>query len=189
MRIFGTTEAQHFVSAFGWSTGPSEGDINDFRANGIGARTRRIREGTPLFQEYRDCSLRNVERYLFLAASHYRRALDLMVVSSSPWAHVTLYYGHWNAAHALLGMFGCTVFKRKWVMDVHRGTPGQQVLRYRQIGTGAGQQSTRGSGSHEIFWDLFYRAVQVNLILLRKDTFLKDKIPGLRVSACQLAIS
>lgn len=85
-----------------------------------------------------------------------------MIPSSSAWAHVTLYYGSWYASRALLGMFGCTVFSRV-VVDVKKGSPGQQKLRLRVIGNEAGQQPTTFRGSHRIFWDIFYTAVQ-NLI-------------------------
>ena len=118
---------------------------------------RTIREGTPLFQEFQDCSLRDVERSLFLAASHYRRALDLMIRSSSPWAHVTLYYGSWHTARALLGMFGCAVFGNS-VIDVDRGSPGRQELHIWKIG--AGQGRTTYNSSHQRFWDFFYSAVR-----------------------------
>ena len=124
MRIFGPSEAKHYCSSFGQSPGDAEKSLTDFRKNHLGAQRRSIREGTSLFEQYRDCSLRDVERSLFFAASHYRRSLDLMIRSCSPWAHVTLYYGTWYASQALLGMFGCVVFNR-YVIDVDRGSPGQ----------------------------------------------------------------
>ena len=83
-----------------------------------------------------------------------------MIPSSSPWAHVTLYYGSWYASRALLGMFGCTVFSSPNVVDVSKGSPGQQELRLRKIGKKPGQQYTTFTGSHRIFWDIFYIAAQ-----------------------------
>jgi hypothetical protein len=159
MRIFGISEANYYCSSFGGSAGDAEESIDEFRRNHLGTRSHTIKEGTALFQEYRDCSLRDVERSLFFAASHYRRSLDLMIPSSSPWAHVTLYYGSWYASRGLLGMFGCTVFSQV-VVDVGKGSPGQQELRLRRIGARQGQQPTTYAGSHRIFWDLFYTAVQ-----------------------------
>ncbi|MFC1914881.1 hypothetical protein ACFLWK_01345 [Chloroflexota bacterium] len=94
---------------------------------------------------------------MFFSASHYRRALDLMISSASPWAHVTLYYGSWHVAHALLGLFGCTILN-KYVIDVERGLPGGQILRIRRIGGSPSQVNTTYSGSHQKFWDLFYQA-------------------------------
>ena len=82
-----------------------------------------------------------------------------MIGSASPWAHVTLYYGSFFAARALLGMFGAVIFKGKVVVDVVRGTPGHQELRVRRIGNSPGQENSTYAGSHERFWDLFYNAV------------------------------
>lgn len=160
MKIFGISEAGYFCSLFSRSIGDAERSIDDFRKNQLGSGGCMIAEGTPLFQQYRDCSLREVERSLFFAASHYRRSLDLMISSSSPWAHVTLYYGSWYASRALLGMFGCTIFSPKFVVDVNKGSLGQQELHLRRIGTRIGQEYTTYSGSHQVFWDLFYTTVQ-----------------------------
>ena len=143
----------------------------DFRRNHLSVG-HNIVEGTSLFQEYKDCSLREIERSLFFAASHYRRSLDLMISSSSPWAHTTLYYGSWYASHALLGMFGCTVFDGKFIIDVNRSLPGRQELQLRRVGNGSrvGQEITTYSGSHRVFWDLYYNSVQ-NLIPVVDTTF------------------
>jgi len=165
MRIFGLSEANYYCSSFSRSTGDAKGSIDDFQKNHLGTHSRTIAEGTPLFHQYRDCSLRDVERSLFFAASHYRRSLDLMIPSSSPWAHVTLYYGSWYASRALLGMFGCTIFSPHFVVDVGKGSPGRQELRLRRIGNKPGQQYTTFSGTHRVFWDIFYIAVQ-SLILM-----------------------
>lgn len=158
MRIFGINEAMHFCSSFAGSLGDAKGSIVEFQKRHLGQQGRMIREGTSLFQEYVDCSLRDVERSLFLAASQYRRSLDLMIPSSSPWAHVTLYYGSWFASRALLGMFGCTVF-RSVVIDVASSSPGRQALQLHGIGKRQGQMTTTYNGSHRQFWDFFYRAV------------------------------
>ena len=91
MRLFGMLEANYYVSSFNSLTGNAEKSINDFQKNDLGARNLIIKECTPTFQQYRDCSLRDVERSLFFAVSHYRRSLDLMIPSSSPWLYVTLY--------------------------------------------------------------------------------------------------
>jgi hypothetical protein len=56
-------------------------------------------------------------------------------------------------------MFGCTVFHR-WVVDVKRDSPGQQELRLRGIGNRRGQIPSAGRGSHQKFWDLYYKAVK-----------------------------
>jgi hypothetical protein len=69
-----------------------------------------------------------------------------------------MYYGCWYAARAILGMFGCSIFD-KIIIDVKRSHPTQQELSFRRIGRGIGEVSTTYSGSHQRFWDLFYRAV------------------------------
>ena len=158
MRLFGITEARHYCSSFTGTPGYAGKSIESFQQHRLGKQSRIIREGTQLFSEYRDCSLRDVERCLLFAASHYRRCLDLMIPSASPWALVTVYYGIWYASRALLGMFGCTIV-RNLVIDVQKSSPGQQELRLRRIGNYQGQQQTTYKGSHRIFWDLFYTAV------------------------------
>ncbi len=162
MRIFGEREARYYCSHFSCAVGDSQNSFNDFRRNNLRYGLK-IKEGMTLFQQYRDCSLRDVERSLFFAASNYRRALDLMITSSAPWAHVTLYYASWYASHALLAMFGCTIYvdyKNKYLVDVDAGSPGQQELRIRRIGGQGAPVSTTYKGGHRIFWDLFYKAVR-----------------------------
>ena len=124
--------------------------FNELQRNSL-SKIRWIKEGETLFNEYRASALRDVERSVFLAASHYRRALDLMIPSSGHWAHVTLYYGAWYAARSLLGMFGCAVADRK-VIDVDNSDPGTQRLKVQTIG--------RQQSSHKQFWDFFYQTVR-----------------------------
>lgn len=158
MILFGINEAQYYCSTFSGSLGDSEKSLDEFLQKHL-AGLRTFSEGQPIFNEYRDCVLRNVERTLFFSASHYRRSLDLMMSSSSPWAHVTLYYGSWQAAHALLALFGGSIINNN-VIDVGRGQPGNQILRVRLIGKNPWQENTTYRGSHQIFWDLFYGAFQ-----------------------------
>ena len=81
MRLFGIAEAHHYCSNFNRSSGDAEKSIEDYRKNCLGTRKRTLVEGTPLFNQYRDCSLREVERSLFFAASNYRRSLEQMISS------------------------------------------------------------------------------------------------------------
>lgn len=156
--LFGILEARHFCSSYAGAAGTSQKSLEDFQKTALGTSRNSIPERSVVFQEYRDCSLREVERCMFLSASHYRRVLDLMVPSASHWAYVTLYYGSWYAAHAILAMFGCAKFKNV-VVDVEVGTPEQQRLRQRRFGNKAGQYKLAGNGSHQTFWHLFYDAV------------------------------
>lgn len=168
MILFNIAEAKYYSSRFGSSVGDSERSLAEFHTKHILNKLRAFSEGSPIFDEYRDCLLRNVERSLFFSASHYRRALDLMIASASPWAQVTLYYGSWHVAHALLGLFGCTIINN-YVIDVERGLPGSQTLRIRKIGAKLGQANTTHSGSHQKFWDLFYQAFQTTKAVFPSD--------------------
>lgn len=159
MRLFSTSGAQHYCSNYSSITGLAEGSIDAFYLNhfesirrGIG---RTLNEGTPIFDEYRACSLRDVERNLFLAASQYRRFLDLLLASSSNWSFVTIYYGNWYAANALLGLFGFRVFKKHFC-EVRASNPGSQQLSITRIER---PTHTAFTGPHQTFWDFFYKAV------------------------------
>ena len=157
MRLFGITEAYHYCHSFIAVPGDAENSLDVFRSKYL-KTPRTLTEGTPLFDQYRACSLREVERHLFFALSHYQRCLDLMISSASPWAHVTIYYGSWFVSRALLGMFGCAIFRNS-VVDVNRNSPGSQELRLRNIGNKSGQQHSTYTGGHQRYWDLFYKAV------------------------------
>ena len=157
MRTFSIRGANHYCGSFQAKLGSAQQSPEEFRETRLHG-SRLIREGTDLFDEYRTCALRDVERSLFLAASHYRRALDLMIPSSSHWAQVTLYYGAFFAARALLGMFGCGVL-HNYVIHVSRSRPGDQELTIERIGSGQGRYYVTANGSHKQFWEIFYRTV------------------------------
>ena len=158
MNPFTVNGARHYCGSFQPIAGAAAQSFPEFHRKFL-ARPQRITEGQPLFDDYRSSALRDVERSVFLSASHYRRALDLMIPSSSHWAHVTLYYGAWYAARALLGMFGCVVTERN-VVHVERSMPGNQQLRVQKIGKGQGQHPVSLTGSHRQFWELFYQAAR-----------------------------
>ena len=158
MRTFSLRGASHYCGSFQPKSGIAEQSPDEFSQAHLG-RSMSITEGTSLFDEYRACALRDTERSLFLAASHYRRALDLMIPSSSHWAQVTLYYGAFFAARALLGMFGCAVL-HKYVIHVSSSSPGTQELAVQRIGSGQGRYFVTQRGSHRQFWEIFYRTVR-----------------------------
>src|SRR3990167_6936465 len=110
MALFGVDEARHYCGTFNGSGGTASGSLEIYVKSAL-TQIRSLREGTPEFDRYRDCSLRDVERRIFISVSHYRRSLDLMTPGAVWWAHVTLYYGSFFAAGALLGMFGARVLK------------------------------------------------------------------------------
>lgn len=156
--IFQENEAKYFCSGFSSSSPNPQLSISEFQTQQIGLNRILITEGTALFDQLRSCLLREAERCLFLGASIYRRSLDLMVSSSSFWLYVTLYYGTWYCANALLAMFGCSILY-KHVIDVNKGNTGNQQLLMRQIGGGTGKIQSQGTGSHQQFWSFFYSAV------------------------------
>lgn len=158
MQAFSFPGAVHFCNGFQGLPQVSHQSISDFNLSHLQG-IRQINEGTPLYSEYRDCALRDAERSLYMAVSQYRRALDLMIPSSSHWAHVTLYYGSLFAAQAILGMFGCQLFS-KHVVEVNQSTPGQQSLRRMRIGNGQNQHSLSRNGSHQRFWEAFYSTMR-----------------------------
>jgi hypothetical protein len=154
MRIFGINEARYYCSSFSPYRGLSERRPWEFFKNQLGGTNQILREGSPSFSEWKSCSLRDVERCLFLAASHNRRFLDLLVASAAPWAHVTSYYGSFYSAQAILGLFGVTIFNKK-VVDVRRSSLGQQELRVRTIGSGPGMQYSQYQ-ARIVYYGIFF---------------------------------
>lgn len=151
MNLFGIPEAQYYCAAFASAPGPAAGSLRDYVATQLRG-VNSLAEGSPGFNAYRDCALRDAERSLFLAVSHYRRSTDLMLASASPWAHVTLYYCSYFAANSLLGLFGGWINNRT-VIDVATNARGNQQLRITR------SVKTVNNGPHRIFWELFYNAV------------------------------
>lgn len=151
MNIFGVPQARYFCNNFQRTAGDPTGSLSDFVSVNLKGVVS-LKEGTQEFNGYRDCALREAERCLFFAISNYRRALDLMMPGASSWAHVTLYYGSYFAARALVGIFGGWI-GNKMVVEVAASQPGSQQLIINRK-----PQTTYG-GSHERFWDLFYGAI------------------------------
>lgn len=160
MNIFGIIEAEHFCKSYSNRVGDSSGSLSKFFDNNI-RNFKTIKENSKPFEDYRSCLLRDVERNLFLSISNYRRNLDLMLPSASAWSYTTIYYGTWFAAHSLLGMFGCAIFK-DYVIDVKKMSPGKQELQIKRIGTRTGEEHTtfQSQSTHRIFWDLFYNSIK-----------------------------
>ncbi len=154
MMPFSLIGAEHYCRSFVAKPGHAEKSIEEFRQQQLSPPSP-IDEGTSLYEDYRACALRDAERSLFLAASHYRRCLDLMLESSCAWAQVTLYYGAWFAAQAILKMFGCAVL-RNHVIHVSRSMPGSQQLRVQRAGAGPNHYHFSLTTSHARFWEAFY---------------------------------
>src|SRR5262245_45618055 len=58
-------------------------------------------EGTTRFQVHQVNVLNSVVRWLLYSLGHYRRAMDMLVPVSAPWAQVTIYYASFFAANAI----------------------------------------------------------------------------------------
>lgn len=157
MRLLDLQQAQHFcrpapavVAAVGaQSLGSFHGSLS--------SHVTTLSEGQINFQVHQINLLRSVDQWLLFATAHYRRAVDMLVPASAPWAQVTLYYASFFAANAILGMFGGWIgYSQKGarVVEVAQGTPGAQTLRiHRKL------KSPNGvNGSHRYFWDFFYDA-------------------------------
>jgi hypothetical protein len=147
-RLFDISEAPHFCAPLAVhvpGVGQSLVSLHD------SLRAQRLTEGSPQYDAHRVSALNSVERWLLFGVAYYRRALEMLIPSAAPWAHVTLYYSGFYAANAILGMFGVWVGQR-WFVDVEMGTPGKQTVRlHKKIPSPSGYR-----GSHEIFWDIFY---------------------------------
>ncbi|MBZ5608528.1 MAG: hypothetical protein LAP38_09735 [Acidobacteriia bacterium] len=151
MRIFDTSQAQHFCKDYGGSSGIV--CFQDFFRTMLAPHAR-IKEGDRIFNEYRDCLLREAERNLFLSASLHRRGLDLVSVASANWLHVTYYYSSFFSARCILGVCGTWVDSRSRT-EVVGGNPGTQEIEVvRDF-----RKRTTYRGTHERFWDSFYTAV------------------------------
>lgn len=150
MNIFGVPEAKHYCSKFGGATGPAAGSTFNYLSTQLNGVTT-LKEGTKSFDDYRDCSLREAERCLFLAISLYRRSFDHMISSAASWAHVTVYYGSFYSASALLRMFGGLV-RNRTIIDVSASSPGNQELVIKR------RVPSTYTGPHQRFWDSFYSA-------------------------------
>lgn len=148
MRALSQTGAHYFCTAFSAAAVSSARDMDELLANALKGK-KNVTENTPLYPIYRDTLLREAERAFFLGVACFRRAHDILLASSSFWAHVTLYYTSWFAAHSILELFGC------WAGGLHIGVqhdmPGQQAFEL--------SPAPSGGKTHQIFWSTYYSAM------------------------------
>ena len=149
-RLFDISEAPHFCSPLAIhvpGVGQSLASLHDTLKATV------LTEGTAHFTAHRVSKLNAIERWLLFGVGDYRRALDMLIPSAAPWAHVTLYYSSFFAANAILGMFGVWVHTQR-IVEVESGSPGSQALRvHRKFTSPSGY-----GGSHQMFWDFFYES-------------------------------
>jgi hypothetical protein len=157
MRLFDVPQAKYFCNPAASATAAvSRQSLRSFYGS-IPKSVTRITEGQSHFNIHQVNLLSSVDLWLLFATTHYRRAIDMLIPASVPWAQVTLYYSSFFAANAILGMFGGWIGHTNdgmRVLDVEHGVPGSQELRiYRKLSSPSG-----ANGSHRIFWDFFYDA-------------------------------
>jgi len=150
MQCFDLAGAKHFCAGQQPATGA--GMVTMRRIAPRLTRARTIPEADPLFAELRAACLSDVDRFLFLGASQYRRGCDLLHTAGAPWALVTFYYSAFFSAKALLGMFGVWMDEGYVVTEVSVALPGAQRIRTMK------RALTVVKGTHRRFWDEFYRA-------------------------------
>ncbi|MGN6729311.1 MAG: hypothetical protein ACTHJG_05700 [Rhodanobacteraceae bacterium] len=154
MAIFNPDEARRFASGLGMIEAPQVSFRSWINSPSFPSR---FQEGDVNFNTFRELSLREVERLLLLSASNYRRSYDLLSDASASWAFVTLYYGSYFAASALLGMFGAWKLRKgPKIFEPVATTSG--VQRFEMAYRVSSYQ-----GSHQKFWEFFY----VNASLLK----------------------
>lgn len=155
MRLFDLPQARHFCAPVSAVAGSPQ-SLPQFHSS-LPHGITRLAEGTTRFEVHQGNLLNSVERWLVFSLAQYRRAFDMLVPISAPWAQVTLYYSSFYAANAVLGMFGGWIGHSKTgirVVDVERGVAGSQELRiHRKFRSPSG-----ATGSHRVFWDVFYDA-------------------------------
>ena len=160
MRPLSSQGAKHFCQRFSGTSTPMS-DIRDLYDTVLDKRST-FKEGDAIYDQYRDFLLRESERSFFLAVSCFRRALDLFTASSVFWAHVSLYYCSWFAAHSALGMFGCWVRgprkQMRIVIDARTQLPGEQEFAIEK------NYSSIYAGSHQFFWDAYYNAMKTVVV-------------------------
>src|SRR5438046_1606169 len=106
MRLFDLPQAKHFCSpppaTIARVSAQSLRSFHALLTKGI----THIHEGKLHFDVHQVNVLSSVDRWLLYSAALYRRAVDMLVPASAPWAQVTLYYSSFFAANAILGTFG-----------------------------------------------------------------------------------
>jgi len=158
MRLLDLPQAEHFCN-------PTPADVaavgvpQSLRAFhlSIAPSVTQLTEGQTNFKVHQVNMLWDIDRWLLFSVTHYRRAMDMLVPASAPWAQVTLYYASFFAANAILGMFGGWVGQVKGsirIVEVAHGAPGAQQLKiHRRL-----DSPNKLGGSHQKFWDFFYDA-------------------------------
>lgn len=168
MALFNEDEARYFFSIN--PTSIANASFRDW-GNSLSAGAR-LSEGASEFDILRVQSHREVERLLLLGANHYRRTYDLLSAISAPWAFVTLYYGSYFVANALLGALGAWMLKNNLVLQASTTSPGSQRF-------DIFKRRSSYNGSHQRFWDFYF----ANATLLYANATAAERFALLPISA------
>lgn len=156
MKLFEIPEAEYFCALPTQRAAGASQSLSSFH-NGS-PRRYSLREGSTEFEIHRVSLMNAVERWILFGVADYRRAMDMLIPSNAPWAHVTLYYASFFGANAILGMFGGWLGHSSMV-EVSDGTPKSQKLCFLPK-----LHSPKGfRGSHQIFWDNFYEGCDTTI--------------------------
>ncbi|HUR62439.1 MAG TPA: hypothetical protein VM286_08775 [Candidatus Thermoplasmatota archaeon] len=153
MRFFDLRGARAFGRGFGRSAITPNVSMKAFLGQTAGASWT---EGSPAFDGYRDCLLREADRRLLLAVTNFRRSHDLLTPASAAWAQVTLYYSSFFAASSIAAMFGCWVDAPNELVDVARSKAGAQEVSVLRSESQIRRLANNARGTHKPFWFLFY---------------------------------
>jgi hypothetical protein len=145
MPLLNEAEALHFFSGAIGQAGPKS-SFRDWSSN---IRGPVFAEGAANFSLLRDHAHCEVERALVLAASNYRRAMDLLSPAATPWAFTTLYYAAFFSANALLGALGAWKLPKDKIIQADVTRPGNQKFVIRTV-------TSSYKGSHEKFWEFYF---------------------------------
>lgn len=147
--------AQHFVSNFSADASVNGFSVDDFLAT-LPKSGAVFSEGTPRFNQLKDCLLREAERSLLLSGNCYARSLDGLRECSAYWSVVGLYYSAFFALKAVLGMHGCWMSRPDRWIEVDNANPGSQKIVYKTVKY---PNSGGKTGSHKVTWVAFYEAM------------------------------
>ncbi len=152
MRAFSVTGAEHFAQNFnGIGSSASSGVLSHLESRYSASKV--LSEGSSEFDEFRNCLLRETDRYILLSTSAYMRSMDALRSSSSSWCIVGLYYSSFYAAQAILGILGCWIRRRNRWVEVTNSNPNSQALKYNV------RNYPGPTGSHRLTWTAYYSAV------------------------------
>ena len=152
MRIFDISGSEHFCKNFG---GINPGKGVSYFISKMSSNKISLKEGTPDFDELRDCLIRESERCAFFSATLYVNSLRNLRESTAAWKVVELYYAAFFCAKSLLALFGGWFEGKKGLIQVVLSNPGSLELSVSKNPKTPPLMPPK-AGSHQAFWYVFY---------------------------------